>query len=195
MPVQSTKIDDRKLRQAVERLRTLASLEVDVGSQGVAGAPTAAFRPRPNKDGTTPRSPGSVAQVLSYHELSRGGRTPRRSVIAATLADPATRLALVRAQRQIAQSAILTTGKITLDPLGKRAVEDMRRRIMSRIPPALGSWAIRAAGLEPVQSGKWRRKRGANRASLRDKRLIPLYDTRQIWQSLRYWTHPKRGDV
>lgn len=193
MPVQGTTQDRKRLDAAVKRLRELAALVVDVGSMGPSGGPTEAFRPRPNRDGSRPASPGPVAQVLAFHELARGRRVPRRSVIAATLADPATQSHLDRLRRQIATQAIVGAGKVTLDPLGKFAIEQMRRRIMARIPPPLGPWAARAAGLVAGRNGKTRRRKGLLTASLRDRRLIPLYDTRQIWQSLRY--HTRRGGV
>jgi hypothetical protein len=174
MPVQGTTHDRAKLDRVVARLRELASLEVSVGVQGPNGTASPPFQPRPNADGSRPRSPGSVALVASFHEFGRG--VPKRSFIAATLADSTTRTLIEQRKRQVAMAAINGTGKISLDLVGKPAIENMRRRIMGRINPPLGAWAAKAA----------RRKR-------RDKRLIPLYDTRQIWNNLRYHTARKAG--
>lgn len=195
MPVQSTKHDDRKLRAISAALRKVAAQVVDVGAQGPRGGPSARYVPRPNQDGSRPPSPGSVAQVLSYHELSRGRRgfSPRRSVIAATLADTSTRAHIVKLEKQVVAQTIATGKPAPIDVIGKYAIEQMRRRIMSRIAPALGPWAVKAAGLVPAKGGKFRRKRGLNAAALRDKRLIPLLDTRQIYKSLRYHRHTKGG--
>lgn len=190
MPVQGTTYDRKRLDAAVANLRALAAMEVAVGSQGPRGGPTEAFRPRPNRDGSRPRSPGSVAQVLAYHEFGMG--VPKRSVIAAALAEGETRAQLDRLRKQVAAQAIAQPKrKPAIDVLGKYAIAQMRRRIMSRIKPALGPWAAKAAGLVPGKGGKMRRRKGMSGPSLRDKRLIPLLDTRQIYQSLHYHARAK----
>lgn len=161
-------IEDKDLGfgRLMEASDAIAGTAVKIGVTGEGGRPSAQFVARKYGE-AEPSEPTdfTVSQVASWHEFGQG--VPERSFLR-SYTDGEGRKELGDAARGATEGVLADA--VPLDSLvkfpGNAGVRGMKAKITSRIPPALSEITTSDPG--------------------RDSAAIPLYDTRQIFESIRF---------
>jgi hypothetical protein len=163
------KVIDRSaaIRSELEFLQTH---EVRVGILTGGTLPSGASdasAPKKTDSGKAPKTPLTVAQVFSFHELGRG-HNPKRSSIVWVMDFNTEEIAKISDKAMLAVMDGKMSGRQALSLIGEKIVSLAKRRIKSKIQPALSASRLR----QKMRNGK--------------SGEVPLIHTGQMINSLRW---------